>query len=584
MINCRKLETLCACAVLLFGSVNQLKAEPWKFGLMGDTQWKSNLDGQNPNTVAAGIIRQINSEFIHHDVKFVIQVGDLVDQYSTQAFDTRADEADALLYAGIGFFPLRGNHEASSAAANHMSYAFPQVCGDVNTFGATNFSSPSVNLQCLSYSFDFNNVRIVMLDQFTRKDNTGFDANNNISDQLNWLTSTLSGRTPGTHAFVFSHKPLIAQNHVDVLTGANPSSNASVQNNFFRILAENNVRYSIGGHDHLHHRSIIYSPDRQFTLQELICSSNSYKFYTPATPSVDQRYNNPSRELPISQELYTIGFYIFTVDESHVTVDYYSSLNGCSNSWESLTDCDLKTTPQLSFVKRESYGYSLDGKEFIVKNGESLTVIKDTCKLANSLMTRAAVLNGSNATSCKLLDSRYTVQNACTGWKIRSEDEKSAGLASDRLRLWGMADKIGSNKSDTFALSMTYDSTVKGSFSLLCKDSAGKWIKAVNSNYSSGESHFVIGPFRQGYAAGTYGIDPATHSVWAVVDHDGEFAAVKGNDGDQDGDNDVDDNDISLVASLKNQPASVNPSADLDNDGRITILDARKLALIKNDK
>lgn len=55
-------------------------AEPWKFGVMSDTQWKSNLDGINPDTVAVGIINQLNQEFIAHDVKFVIQVGDLTDK------------------------------------------------------------------------------------------------------------------------------------------------------------------------------------------------------------------------------------------------------------------------------------------------------------------------------------------------------------------------------------------------------------------------------------------------------------------------------------------------------------------------
>ena len=43
---------------------------------MGDTQWKANLDGENPETVAVGIIQQINEAFIAADVKFVIQVGD----------------------------------------------------------------------------------------------------------------------------------------------------------------------------------------------------------------------------------------------------------------------------------------------------------------------------------------------------------------------------------------------------------------------------------------------------------------------------------------------------------------------------
>ena len=184
---------------------------------MSDTQWRSNVDGANPNTVSVGIIRQINAEFIKHNVKIVLQVGDLVDTYSAAAFDTRAQTAQELIDAGIGFFPVRGNHEASSSAANYMSSAFPQTCGYINTFGATNFQNASQSSECLSHSFDFNNVKFVLVDQFTRKDNSGSNNNNNIIDQVDWINSVLQSRTPGSHAFVLGHKNIIGQNHTDVL-------------------------------------------------------------------------------------------------------------------------------------------------------------------------------------------------------------------------------------------------------------------------------------------------------------------------------------------------------------------------------
>jgi len=57
-------------------SVNSALAESWKFGVMSDTQWTVPDDGRNPNTVAVGIIDQLNQQFIDKEVKFVIQVGD----------------------------------------------------------------------------------------------------------------------------------------------------------------------------------------------------------------------------------------------------------------------------------------------------------------------------------------------------------------------------------------------------------------------------------------------------------------------------------------------------------------------------
>ena len=46
--------------------------------------------------------------------------------------------------------------------------------------------------------------------------------------------------------------------------------------------------------------------------------------------------------------------------------------------------------------------------------------------------------------------------------------------------------------------------------------------------------------------------------------------------GDFDGDGDVDRHDIDLIRFHLNQPAAVNPAADLNGDGRITIIDVRQ--------
>jgi len=50
--------------------------------------------------------------------------------------------------------------------------------------------------------------------------------------------------------------------------------------------------------------------------------------------------------------------------------------------------------------------------------------------------------------------------------------------------------------------------------------------------------------------------------------------------GDFDGDNDVDRNDLNFLLRFRNQPATACPECDIDGDGKITVLDARKLVLL----
>jgi len=50
--------------------------------------------------------------------------------------------------------------------------------------------------------------------------------------------------------------------------------------------------------------------------------------------------------------------------------------------------------------------------------------------------------------------------------------------------------------------------------------------------------------------------------------------------GDLDGDSDIDQNDLNILLTYRNQPASACPECDIDGDGIITVLDARKLVLM----
>jgi hypothetical protein len=527
----------------------------WKFGVLADTQWITKDDGVDPNSVAVDIINQINEEFIQHKVKFVVQVGDLCDKGTTAGLCTRALYSQALYNAGIGFYPLRGNHESKQANAQDFILIWPQTqtgmhntspTGVFNVDGLdakapTPSGSPfrvgkilgspdpdgTGNLNGLSYALDFNNARFILLDQFDPLDggtaSSPYSINLTIGKQQSWITSQLSSRPAGTHAFVFGHKGLITENHVDTLFGEDPTENAPQQDAFIKSLFENNARYYIHGHDHMHDRSIITTTDGSTAkVMQLLCSSDSSKFYIPSVPSNDNLYNEPAapggfgrlRQTPISQELNTIGFYIFTVDGPQVSVDFYSA-----DVYPALRRKEyvLSSTPTLNFIKRETFGSSLNGQEFLVAPGEPYTTVQDKSPAG----TKARILAGINGRSETDGSNRPCSNAVNTGWASSTKH-----TVSDILTLSGMARNLGSDQTDVYTLSMSYipghdvgNQLKSGAFGLATADVHGNWIKASNGK-------FVLGPWNSKYALGTCGVDDKTNTAWAVINYNGVFAVA----------------------------------------------------------
>lgn len=538
------------------GSLAQPSPTAWSFGVMGDTQWMTPDDGLNPHTVSAGIINQINRQFIDHGVAFVVQVGDLSDSGALAGLQTRALFAQPLYNAGIGFFPLRGNHDDQPTSVAEHLRVFPQTRGGLqnatpdNLFGiynpdallqpfparigagfsvGTNFSSPSTRLTGLSYAFDYlpgnggSSVRLVLLDQFRSADGSS----NTIGQQQAWIDAQLATRPAGSHAFVFGHKGLINAAHVDTLFGSDPSQSPAEQDAFIASMARNDVRYYVSGHDHLHDRSLVTTTDGGASkVQQVICAGGSSKFLTPANPANDLLYNlsssngfGLSRQTPVAQETYTVGYYIYTIDGSRVIVDYYSAPVAPYPVYA------IYSTPALTFTRRESFGYSLGDAEFSIAQGASYTAVQDTFST-----TTARILSGTNGSWRRDGSGRPLTSVVNTGWNLRTSD-----TASDILTLWGMAGSLGSGQTDTYVLSMSYDPSgigsaalQDGSFGLATRDADGNWIDAVNQNYGGTEAskRFVAGPYAPGYTLGTYGVDTKTNTAWAVLNYNSDFAVA----------------------------------------------------------
>ena len=581
-----KRSTIATGLLFTLAAVSTSSAQSWKFGVMSDTQWGVADDGKNPGSVAVDIIRALDQQFIDRKVTFVVAVGDLVDKIGDRtkgttaesianAEDVRAAFAQELYNAGIGFYPLRGNHDAhrlsgaefkriypqtrngamNATPANVFSVPnpdadkqpFPRPTGSPFTIG-TNFSTPDpatitqkLDWTGLSYSFDYNNARFVLLDQFAPLNaKEGDKTDLTIDAQVPWIETTLAGKPADGHAFVFGHKGLISENHVDTLFGSNPAESGLNQNAFITSMYKNGVRYYLQGHDHMHDRSLVsvttgtptdgVSPN----VQNIICASDSDKFYRPNVPSNDEKYNvgvfGHTRQAQVSQDLRRIGFYVFTVDGPRVTGEYYAAeVPNAAPNKNCKQDADMcefmiSTAPPLSFERAETFGYSLNGKEFqVCQEGQANCKSSYTQVVDSYKGTTARVLSGVNGSKARDKNGRAFLKMVDTGWV-----DKGSDTLSDILTVWGMAD-LNSNTTDVYTLSLTHvpskDRAGNDAVGLVSR-SNGKWVNAVDKN-QGGVKKYVAGPWKPGYALGTYGVDPKTNTSWAVINYTDDFAVAR---------------------------------------------------------
>jgi len=466
-------------------------------------------------------------------------------------------------------FPQTQNGVMNNTPADVLAMANPNVTtqaivaksGSTFTIGS-NFSSPgtsdvgSDNLKGLTYSFDYLNSRFVLIDQFNPPDNLGpdgkaaYDINTTVALQQPWIKKVLTTKPAKVqHTFVFSHKGLITQQHEDVLFGSCPSDTPSAtytyidktgatktvtkvgavgMNDFIRSLSDNGAKLYFCGHDHIHNRSIVKTTDSGAAAQvtHILCQSCSSKFYTPneynavgngpvpACTSNDAFYCGGKRQTQLSQELYTIGYYIVSVDGPNVSVDYHSAPTYAVHS--ASTKDTITATPTLNFTKRETFGYSHNGKQFVLGQGDSFTAVRDEGPSG----TVAAILSGTNNNPNADRSGRKYYNAVNTGWHARTSH-----TASDTLALWGMSYNLGSSQTDTYVLSLSYDKSKSDSFMLVTPDSNGNWINAADQNLG-GAKNPVSGPWEVGYGLGSYGIDKSTNTVWAVINYSGYFAVV----------------------------------------------------------
>jgi hypothetical protein len=147
---------------------------------------------------------------------------------------------------------------------------------------------------------------------------------------------------------------------------------------------------------------------------------------------------------------------------------------------------------------------------------------------------------GSTATILAGTNTSSESETVSMAWRTQTQAERaSPGLISDIVCLSGMASSGG--ETSPFVLQMTYNPALlpfgSGSEGLWASDeqiclayldpSDGKWENAIQGNIGGSTGSFHLGAWVAGDTTlGDWGVDTADHTVWAVVDYNGTFAAV----------------------------------------------------------
>jgi autotransporter-associated beta strand protein len=483
-----------------------ISGAPWSFGVMADTQLTGYPTG-GTNGVSTDIIDAVNQQFIAQGVDFVIQVGDLCEGGGASQLQTRLDHNAALTTAGIKFYGLRGNHE-------YMTGKDSSTIPANKEFFQSNFIPSGGNVEVApfdsaSYAVTWKGCKFVLLDYPTSL-TTG-----EMDNATAW-TNTVLGEIDHSQAFMFHHKNLLGQNHKDNQFGSGNESNPAQQNAFIAALQNNGVRYDMSGHDHMNHRSIVTSPDSLSKVQEIICQSDSTKFYIASNDFSD-------REQTISDQQLKIGYYTYTVDGPKVIGKYYTAEKDTPDTNQNGT---IVASPVWTL--QDTFGYSLNGKQTTVPRGSSYAAISDTTAKAVSngeagyLGTAMSILAGTNSTTGTAEGNRPEVDDVNTGWA-----PKSGALVSDVLSLWGMNNALGSTQTDTFTLSLSYDPATTSP--MLATRSGSTWVNAVSGNIGGASKCVGDRAFNPATdTLGTYGYNSATHTAWAVINYNSDFAVASG--------------------------------------------------------
>ena len=197
------------------------QGQPWKFLIFGDTRGDDDLS----SPVNTEILTELVRETTNQRPAFVLVPGDLVLQGDLAAFQSWSNIMAPVYQAGIGVYPIRGNHDCDNDPAAFRTCFGPSL--------PTNGPAGEIGL---TYAVSCSNVLVLALDQYVtpRQVNT------------NWIMAVLA-TNDCLHVFAMGHEPAFKVYHDDCLDYVPGARDA-----FWNILSNAASRVYITGHDHFY--------------------------------------------------------------------------------------------------------------------------------------------------------------------------------------------------------------------------------------------------------------------------------------------------------------------------------------------
>jgi hypothetical protein len=284
---CRIVSLIILQCLCLAGTCVQ--GQPWKFLIYGDTRGPD-----SSNEVNTQILAELASETTNQRPAFVLVPGDLTDDGAASACVTWSNVMAPVYQAGIGVFPVMGNHDYVIDPTAYDAFFGPML--------PTNGPAGEIPR---TYALMHSNVLVLALDEYI----------NPYQVNTNWIKVVLA-TNPCLHVIAMGHVPAFKVLHPECLEVV-----PEARDTFWNLLSNFACRVYFCGHDHFydHARLDDGDGDPSNDIHQYIVGTGGAPLYDDAAYDDNNGAWTPMR---VSHEK-QYGYVVVEIDGPKATFTWY---------------------------------------------------------------------------------------------------------------------------------------------------------------------------------------------------------------------------------------------------------------------